>query len=154
MTKYAEKALITILLLTVTICSWSCSGNQQSLPTNTSATAQPSVNSGPPRYEGYLDIASCEGIHGWVWNQNQSDAPVKVEIYDSNNLLITMDANVLRDNLVSAGKGDGKHAFTYVLPPFLKDGKLHSIRTRVAGTDFELGNSPKTINCTVQTASQ
>jgi hypothetical protein len=61
--------------------------------------------------------------------------------------------NELRSNpnayvsLLLAGKGDGRHAFSIHAPGQLKDGKPHSVRVKIAGSDFELNDSPKEINC-------
>jgi hypothetical protein len=149
MSGHLPSRYLTILLLFLSLILSACSTNQQSQNTNTPGD-QKALSSAPPRYDGYLDIANCDGIHGWVWDQNQPNTPLSVEIYDGNTLLVTMKADELRENLVSAGKGNGMHAYTYVLPPALKDDKPHSIRVKIAGTNFELGNSPKPITCTFQ----
>ena len=145
MVHHISRSVITTSIVAVSMLFAACSGGAGNQNTNTA------VSSGPPRYEGYLDIASCDGIHGWVWDENAPDSPLSVEIYDGDKLLATMKADELRDNLIAAGKGNGKHAYTYVTPPYLKDGKPHSIRVTIAGAGFELSNSPKTINCTFQT---
>lgn len=148
MPHHISRSTIAISIITVSILFPACSQSVQNQNTNAG------VSSGPPQYEGYLDIASCDGIHGWVWDKNAPDSPVTVEIHDGDKLLATMKASELRDNLIAAGKGNGRHAYTYVTPPSLKDGKPHSIRVIVAGAGFELGGSPKTINCTFQTESK
>lgn len=132
------------LVLVIGTFSLSCSGDRQS------QTATKRAPSGPPLYEGYFDIANCELIHGWVWNQNDPDTALSVEIYDGETLLATVEADEPRGDLVTAGKGNGKYAFTYIPPPVLKDSKPHMIRVKVEGADFELGNSPKTISCPAQ----
>lgn len=150
MNRYLMRMITTGLFLAIFIFSWSCSGKQENPPANKNSGVSPAAASGPPRFEGYLDVANCDGVHGWVWDQNQPNNPVTVEIYEGTKVLATMDADQLRENLVDAGKGDGKHAYTYILPPYLKDGKPHAIQVRVAGAGYELGNSPKTITCTFQ----
>lgn len=103
---------------------------------------------GPPVYEGFHDITNCNGIMGWAWDKNQPDQPLQVEIYDGDTLLATVEASDFREDLLKAGIGNGKHAFTYPVPPRLKDGKPHSIRMKYAGTAIELTNTPREINCT------
>lgn len=100
-----------------------------------------------PIFEGYHDIANCKIIHGWVWDINHPNRSVQVEIYDGDNLLAIVTANEFRHDLLSAGKGDGTHAFTFKVPPRLRDGKLHLVRIRVANSYFNLGFTPKPIKC-------
>jgi hypothetical protein len=59
-----------------------------------------------------------------------------------------MAAGDLKQDLVTAGKGNGKHAFSFVIPDELKDGLSHSLTARVAGSSFLLKDSPKAIICT------
>jgi glycosyltransferase involved in cell wall biosynthesis/peptidoglycan/xylan/chitin deacetylase (PgdA/CDA1 family) len=98
-------------------------------------------------YEGYLDRAGCNIISGWVWDMNRPNTPVYVEIYDNGNLLVILKADEFRQDLAEAGKGNGKHAFNSPTPPWLKDGKQHSISVKVSGAEFALFHSPKEIYC-------
>jgi glycosyltransferase involved in cell wall biosynthesis len=98
-------------------------------------------------YEGHHDEADCDIIAGWAWDSARTDIPVKVDIYADNILLDTITADGFRKDLTDAGKGNGKHAFYYLTPLWLKDGKPHSIITRISGTNFNLGSTPKVINC-------
>jgi hypothetical protein len=104
----------------------------------------------PPVYEGYHDITNCNGIMGWAWDKNRPDDPVNVDIYDGDTLLTTLTASDFRQDLVNAGIGNGHHGFTYPVPPGLKDGKPHSIRMKIAGTDIDLYNTPREIICTFE----
>lgn len=100
-----------------------------------------------PRTEGYLDGANCEAIYGWAWDRQQPDAQVNVEIYDGGSLLATVPASNFRQDLLDAGAGNGQHGFTYPTPASLKDAQPHSIHARVAGTDFDVYESPKIVTC-------
>jgi hypothetical protein len=105
---------------------------------------------GPPVYEGFHDITNCNGIMGWAWDKNQPDRPIQVDIYNGDTLLATVTASDFRQDLLNAGIGNGKHAFTYPVPPRLRDGKPHSIRMRFAGTAIDLSNTSREINCTFE----
>lgn len=105
-----------------------------------SITAHPN-----PIYEGYHDWADSWTIGGWAWDANQPNTPIKVDIYADNILLATVTADEFRPVLVDAGKGNGYHDFHYPVPLWLKDGKRHSIRVKVAGTNIDLGFTPKEI---------
>lgn len=111
-------------------------------------------SSQPPRYDGYIDQADCDTISGWAWDQNQPNAPLRIEVYSDDQLVAVISADELRQNLIGAGKGNGRHAYSYVIRPSLKDGKTHVLRLKFAGSGFELGNSPKEINCTFQGAEK
>lgn len=78
---------------------------------------------------------------------NRPNEPIKVEIYDGDTLLGTVTADALREDLVINKKGNGRHGVFYPTPPQLKDGKPHVIRMKFAGTNVELTNGPKELNC-------
>jgi hypothetical protein len=97
-------------------------------------------------YEGYLDVANCNSIDGWVWLPGSSHRVI-IEILDGGTVIHEMVANTNRADLQPAGKGDGNHAFYYSTPSSLKNGQNHSISVRVKGINQTLTNSPITLNC-------
>jgi hypothetical protein len=97
----------------------------------------------PPEF-GSLDKVNNTEISGWVWNSKMPDQAFDVAIYDGDRLLDHMTANILREDLLSAKVGTGRYAFRFATPSGLNDGKIHQLRAKVVGTDFELKNSPKT----------
>ncbi len=97
------------------------------------------------QFEGSFDKLEVVSLGGWAWDAARPTAAVKVDIYDGTTLLSTIIAQEFRDDLKSAGKGDGKHAFNYALPRALRDGKSHTISVRYAGTASELPGSPRTL---------
>jgi glycosyltransferase involved in cell wall biosynthesis len=101
-------------------------------------------------YEGHHDEATCIAISGWAWDANRPNTPLFVDIYDSDTLIVTLKADKFRQDLVYAGKGDGRHAFHFAVPPWLKDGRQHLIRVKVSGTNFDLASTPKQINCELE----
>jgi hypothetical protein len=109
----------------------------------------PTTEGGPAPEEGTsggaLDVVNADGIAGWAWDSSQPDTPIKVDIYDGDKKLATIVADQFRPDLLDDKRtmGDGKHAFNYATPDSLKDGKSHTIRAKVAGTDTELYGSPK-----------
>jgi hypothetical protein len=100
-----------------------------------------------PAFEGFHDIADCNSIVGWAWDANQPNTPISVDIYNNNVLLTTVVADVFRQGLLDAGKGNGVHGFVFTVPPALKDGQPHSIRVKFAGTNIDLFNTPRSITC-------
>jgi glucose/arabinose dehydrogenase len=100
-------------------------------------------------FEGYFDGADCDTVWGWAWDKNQPDAPIFVNIYaDGHGLIGTARAEHFRQDLLAAGKGDGRHAFVFNLPPELKDGSTRAVRVAFAGNGQEIGWSPRNISCT------
>lgn len=96
-------------------------------------------------YEGTLDASTMPEIAGWVWDLKNPERVVDVEIMCDGELLATVGATGLRDDLRNAGKGDGKHAFRLATPSYLKDGRPHEISARVAGTEVTLNCSPQVL---------
>jgi D-alanine transfer protein len=105
------------------------------------------VLKGRAPYEGTHDRCDCVRISGWAWDRTRPDTPLEVEIYDGPKLLAKVTADVLRPGLLDRGKGNGRHAFIFTTPAGLKDGQPHVIRIKVAGTDSELNQTPKTLTC-------
>jgi hypothetical protein len=72
---------------------------------------------------------------------------VKLNVYDvgttKSTLLVTVTANVLRKDLLSAGKGDGKYGFSLLLPAAVRNAVKHTLSVRFAGTPTELTSSPQ-----------
>src|ERR1041384_1571558 len=105
-------------------------------------------------YEGYLDRADCEFILGWAYDKSRPEMPVEVEICEGDQPLTTAIAATFRQDLLDAGKGDGKHSFNVPVPTWLKNGKPHSIQVKVAGTGIYLKNSPKELTCCEATGAE
>jgi hypothetical protein len=122
--------LVALLLLACTGCG---KGDQ--------APGQPAQES---KFEGSLDVADAESISGWAWDSNLPWPASKVDIYDGETLLATVPANKFREDLLKEGIGSGQHSFVYATPAELKDGKAHTIRVTISGTDEELTGSPMT----------
>ena len=105
------------------------------------------------QYEGYNDGVDTDNIWGWAWDKSQPNTAIPVDIYDSPfntvpsgaALLARVNANLPRQDLVDAGKGNGNHAFVFPVPDALKDGNTHRIHVVFAGTLQELGWSPRVL---------
>ena len=100
-----------------------------------------------PRFEGVHEVADCNTISGWAWDQNDPNSPINVAIFDGSQLLATVLAIQFRQDLVTQGKGNGYHVFIYNVPASLKNGQPHSIRVRFSGTTTSLQSTPRSITC-------
>jgi hypothetical protein len=97
--------------------------------------------------EGRLEVAACTVIAGWAWDRRQPDVPVNVDIYDGDVHLGTVTAYWFRRDLAEAGIGRGRHLYLFQPPASIKDGRGHSIRARIAGTDADLAGAPMPFQC-------
>ncbi|MFL6216572.1 MAG: hypothetical protein ACJ74J_22000 [Blastocatellia bacterium] len=150
--------LLAATLLSMSLCLIACTGNPGGSNANSASTkpvesAQNRNNStaspgqSPIGYEGFQDDINCYNLIGWAWDGQRPNDPVKVEIYDGNTLLATVTADLFRQDLVDARKGNGNHSFNYTLPAQLRDGKPHTLRAKIAGTDMDLAHTLKSITC-------
>ncbi|GAB3931883.1 T9SS type A sorting domain-containing protein [Larkinella terrae] len=98
-------------------------------------------------FDGYLDKVECGTIRGWVWDRNKPTTPVSVEFYTGNTVWGSTVANVYRQDLKDANKGNGAHAYSFDVPAVLKDGVSRSIRARVLGSTYDLKDSGKSLTC-------
>ena len=90
-------------------------------------------------YNGWLDQATCTMISGWAWDYTNN--PISVDLYDGSIPLATVVANQFNPGLVSAGIGNGYHAFSIPTPASLKDGTQHLVYAKYAGTNIGLNLS-------------
>jgi hypothetical protein len=95
------------------------------------------------RFEGYHDSTDDQWVVGWVWDANHPDRTINVQILEGEELIDTISADAFRYDLLQAGKGNGRHSFRYRIPERLMDETPHSIRVKVADSDFDLYSTPK-----------
>lgn len=99
-------------------------------------------------YEGFLDDSApaTKVIHGWVWDAKRPDEAIEVELFDGETRLGTVKADILRQDLIRGGKGNGRHGFSLPVPAGLMDGNDHRIRATIASNGQALTNSPRTLH--------
>jgi hypothetical protein len=96
--------------------------------------------------EGTLEVVDRESISGWAWHFSQPNSPARVDIFADGELIMEgVLANEFRQDLLDAGKGNGKHAFAAATPESLLDGKSRQISAKVWGSHIELSESPQTL---------
>ena len=80
-------------------------------------------------FEGYIDRANNFEIYGWIFDNSCPDAPLVLEIMDGEINVGSVLADIFRPDLLTAGKGNGRHGFS-----FRKEGPGNSmLAARVAG---------------------
>jgi hypothetical protein len=115
-------------------------------------TSACTVNPPPGPYEGWFDFANCDQTGGWVWDPNFPTTPVDIEVLVDGSRMAVLSANLFGSDLLQAGKGDGRHRFTWYIPTALKGNGLHTISFRTFGANsivlpFSTPNTSGTIAC-------
>lgn len=112
------------LLVTSTCASGTAwNGSICAVSTGTQATGVlDSNNSGTGNNNG-----SCSTLNGWAWDPDAPNTPIDVHIYKDGVFYQATNAGTYRADLVTAGKGNGYHGFTWTIPSAWKDGANHSI---------------------------
>jgi hypothetical protein len=98
-------------------------------------------------FDGFHDESDCNHIFGWAWNASDPNNAITVDIYADNVRVLTVLADQFRQDLVDANVGNGFHGFDVATPDSLRDGQSHSILVTIGGTNINLHNTPRTINC-------
>jgi subtilisin-like proprotein convertase family protein len=101
----------------------------------------------PSAFQGFNDGAGCNTISGWAWDANNPNGTVSVDIYDGNTLIGTSPANMYREDLLNV-LGSPNHGFSFLTPASVKDGAVHTIKVKFAGTNTLLANTTRTVQCT------
>jgi hypothetical protein len=96
-------------------------------------------------FEGFLDKVECGTMRGWVWDANKPNTPMTVEFLEGSTSLGTVVADIFRDDIKAAGKGDGRHVYSFNTPANLKDNRTHTISARVFGSTYTLKQAPKVL---------
>jgi hypothetical protein len=111
------------------------------------AAAQLGIENTKLRIDGSLrSIDQGAGtVVGWTWDESRPNVPLKVDVYDDKTLLATISADRPGEKPTPSGIEKGDHGFSYTIPEGLRDGKRHTIRVKVSGSDSELPGSPKTV---------
>lgn len=84
------------------------------------------------RIIGYVDSVSEGVVTGWAAEDPPGD-PVDVELLIDGVGVGQAIADLLRDDLVKAGVGTGRHGFTLAVPKAFLDGQPHVVGVRVGG---------------------
>lgn len=64
-----------------------------------------------PHLQGYVDAIEPDRLYGWAWNSNDPSERLMIEIHQGEQLIVRLEANQPRPDLVANGIGDGRYAF-------------------------------------------
>jgi hypothetical protein len=96
-------------------------------------------------YEGYVDFAGCTLVAGWARSLVRPEVPLAVDILLDGRVLATAMADQFQQALLEAGKADGRCAFSVMIAPRWRDGKVHVVEARVSGTQTALAPGQRQI---------
>jgi hypothetical protein len=92
----------------------------------------------PGRFEGYVETLSDWRISGWAIDHAHPELPVLLEVLLGGTVIGTVLACELREDLVQAGIGNGRHAFVFVPAAPLRPAAWPVIELRRAGDGAKL----------------
>lgn len=98
----------------------------------------------PQRFEGLIEAINCDQIRGWAWDNTRPNTPINVTISFANVnggtvvSPVTVTANLFRQDLLNAGKGNGSHGFVYNIPASMRDGRTRIVSATFTGTNISL----------------
>lgn len=148
----AMRAAVALLVISLVACGGGANTSTNSpqpsaLPPSSIPLGTVTTLTSESMFEGYHERNTCDVIGGWVYDKTNPDAPVSVEVFAGESLLSRLVANVFRQDLRDAGKGNGNHSFSLPTPPRIKDGQPHQIVIRIAGTSLGLRGTPMMLTC-------
>jgi glycosyltransferase involved in cell wall biosynthesis len=100
------------------------------------------ASTGPGAWRGNLEAAEREWICGWAQDLAAPDRPVTLRIYDNGAPLGEVTAGNYRADLEAAGIGDGRHAFSMIVPGGFDPAVRHLITAKRADDGREIRGSP------------
>ncbi len=93
--------------------------------------------------EGAVRITKDNRFVGWAWDPAKPNEPIDVGIYDGDDLVLTIHADIFGEFLARYGKGNGRHAFNAEAPQQLLKSNADFYRAEVLGArKIELKGSP------------
>ena len=94
-------------------------------------------------YLGRIDECAGGIVAGWAFDRDPAGNPVEVEVLVNDEVVAAARADLFREDLRTAGLGDGRHAFQIGVPLTVGRSAPVVVRVRIRGTGMELEGSPK-----------
>ncbi len=101
-----------------------------------------SSQTGADQLAGYIDhLGEKLNLRGWAWCETAPERRLEIEVLINGAVVGATLADLHRQDVQDAGKGDGRYGFAWKLPiSALAPAQQLEIAARVAGTDFILTN--------------
>jgi SAM-dependent methyltransferase len=91
--------------------------------------------------DGWVDACDDGLLTGWA-ARSGSGEPVTLEVLCEGTVVGTARAALFREDLLSAGIGEGRHGFEFEVPAAIRVRDTYVLSVRVADSTQELGHSP------------
>lgn len=98
----------------------------------------------PARYVGHVDAIEGGFVRGWARDEAMPGARTEIDVFLGERPLGSTIADRYRDDLMTAGMGDGRHAFVFALPDEARDAPAAAIGVFFRGTRIPLIRSDGT----------
>ncbi len=82
---------------------------------------------------GNVDTVLGTNVKGWCWHPYAPDRPVRVCALVDGREVCATDANEMRGDLINAGIGNGRHAFSLPMPFWMLDGVTREVNVVAEG---------------------
>lgn len=102
----------------------------------------PSTNA--TKIVGHLDYVQDGFAYGWAHNAGNPLDRLTIDIFSGDRIVGHGTADQFREDLRTAGIGDGKYAFRLAISYELYDNKLHELTAVETGTEYVLSGAPHT----------
>jgi cephalosporin hydroxylase len=103
-----------------------------------SLTGLPVAFGGPVGVSGFIDQFGPDTIVGWITRPDRPSPSIKIELWEAGERIDTIVANIWRTDIEETHQGDGRWGFEALVPPQLRDGKIHVI-------EFCLGDDRRSV---------
>ncbi len=89
-----------------------------------------------------IDFADWTGVKGWIWDPQQPQKRIALELLDGDTVLATVLASEYREDLEQAGIGDGRYGFSISFGETLLPYARHVLHLRPVGSKVEMPRFP------------
>jgi cephalosporin hydroxylase/glycosyltransferase involved in cell wall biosynthesis len=90
---------------------------------------------------GYLERFGPETVSGWAYDPAGTEV-LSLSVHSDGAPILTVAASGWREHAEELRQGDGRCAFEFPVPKALRDGALHDLDIRLAGTDRSVLSRP------------
>lgn len=84
-------------------------------------------------FRGSVDGCNGESVHGWILPPEPGGKPLVLDLFEGDQLIVTVTADGWRNDLEDGRDGDGACAFNIPFPQSLAGGAVHDLDLRIHG---------------------
>jgi cephalosporin hydroxylase len=92
-----------------------------------SLSGLPAAFGGPACVSGFIDQFGPDKIVGWITRPDRPSPSIKIELWEAGERIDTIVADIWRTDIEETHQGDGRWGFEALVPPRLRDDRIHVI---------------------------